>query len=53
MSTKNETKPKSAATEKPASTTPKAKDLPAKKDAMGGTTSYTSRPNHNETLVRS
>ena len=50
MSTKNETKPKSAATQQPAPTTPKAKDLPAKKDAKGGL--YSSRPNHNETLVR-
>ena len=50
MSTKNETKSKTAATSKPAPATPKAKDLPAKKDAKGGI--YTSRPNHNETLVR-
>ena len=48
MSTKNETKPKSAATPKPASTTPKAKDLPAKKNAKGGGLGF----NHNETLVR-
>lgn len=48
MSSKNETKAKSAAAAKPAVTTPKAKDLPAKKDAKGGII----RPNHSETLVR-
>ena len=50
MSTKNQIKPKSAATKKPASTTAKAKDLPAKKDAKGGRLGL--ELNHNETLVR-
>ena len=48
MSTKKETKTKSTAASKPASTTPKAKDLPTKKDAKGGGLEL----NHNETLVR-
>ena len=46
MSTKNATKPK--AVKKPAPA-PKAKDLPAKKDAKGGR--MVSGYNHNETLV--
>ena len=47
MSTKNETKSKTAATQKPAPLTPKAKDLRAKKDAKGGGRSI----QHNETLI--
>lgn len=49
MSTKNETRAKSAAAKKAApAASPKAKDLPTKKDAKGGLRLM----NHNETLVR-
>ena len=47
MPTKNTPKSKPAAAAKPAPTTSKAKDLPAKKNAKGGGNGW----NHNETMV--